>query len=52
MQFLQTIFCYYFKEESFTYSCFELSVIYLILYEEVSLGLHVWLFENKDILFI
>ena len=36
----------------FICSFFEFSVIYLILYEEVSLGLHVWLLEKKDTLFI
>ena len=34
------------------YLFFDFSVIYLILYEEVSLGMHVPSFEKKDILFI
>ena len=50
--FLQRIFCYNFKEEIFIYSFFEFSVIYLILYEEVSLGIYVWLFEKEDTLII
>ena len=49
---LKRILCKNLKDEIFTYSLFGFSVIYLILYEEVSLGIYVWLFEKKDILFI
>ena len=52
MQFLQRIFCYNFKDKIFISTFFEFSVAYLILYEEVPLGINVWLFEKKDILFI
>ena len=41
MIFLQRMFCYNFKDEIFIYLFFEFSVIYLILYEEVSLGIYV-----------
>ena len=34
------------------YLFFDFSVIYFILSEEVSLGIYVWSFEKKDILFI
>ena len=43
---------YNFKDELLMHSSFELSVIYLNLYEEVSPGIHICLFEKKDILFI
>ena len=39
MLFLEKSFCYNFKDEIFIYSFFTLSVIYLILYEEVFLGI-------------
>ena len=49
--------CYSYKECFVTnlkqnFQSVEFSVFYLILYEEVSLGIYVWLFEKKDISFI
>ena len=52
MLLLQIIRCYNFNDETFIYSFFEFSVIYWILYEDVSLGIYVWLFEKKGVLFI
>ena len=39
MLFLQRNFCYSFKDEILIYLFFEFTVIFLILYEAVSLGI-------------
>ena len=41
MQFLQRIFCYNFNDKIFIDSFFEFSVVYLILFEEVFLGIYI-----------
>ena len=49
MLFIQIIFCYNLKDEILIYSLLEINLIHLILYEEVSLGIFVSIFEKKDI---
>ena len=52
MLFIWGIFSYNFENEIFMYSFFEFNVIYWTLYEDLTVGIYIWLFAKEDILLV